>query len=276
MPGEMPHPLRIEFSPQGRPLGVLWAVSSWRINDSAITSPDVVKRLQPLLLAPGETTGPARRAVVSGNETTGLPIPGTGEYLSVFTQIGGSLIIQRRHGDPEQTLDVLRRYRLGGLLARASPHIVFYVSFIALFFYLLARRRLDATNAILLAALGIAGAASGFTAANANTLTATANVVQALSSALTFLILWSAGESLLRSVDPEYVATLDTLRLGRIGPRTGGALLLGLALGAGLAGVVVNTAHGSTVIAARALFAVFAVVGLLGAWVAYRATRDLR
>jgi MFS family permease len=48
------------------------------------------------------------------------------------------------------------------------------------------------------------------------------------------------------------------------------------AFGAGLAGVVVNTAHSSMVIAARALFAVFAVVGLLGAWVAYRATRDLR
>jgi hypothetical protein len=30
------------------------------------------------------------------------------------------------------------------------------------------------------------------------------------------------------------------------------------------------------VIAARALYVVFAVVGLLGAWVAYRATRDLR
>ena len=48
------------------------------------------------------------------------------------------------------------------------------------------------------------------------------------------------------------------------------------AFGAGVAGVVVNTAHSSTVIAARALFAVFAVVGLLGTWVAYRATRDLR
>ena len=48
------------------------------------------------------------------------------------------------------------------------------------------------------------------------------------------------------------------------------------AFGAGLAGVVVNAAHGSMVVAARALFAVFAVVGLLGAWVAYRATRDLR
>jgi len=48
------------------------------------------------------------------------------------------------------------------------------------------------------------------------------------------------------------------------------------AFGAGLAGVVVNTAHASMVIAARALYVVFAVVGLLGAWVAYRAIRDLR
>jgi predicted MFS family arabinose efflux permease len=44
------------------------------------------------------------------------------------------------------------------------------------------------------------------------------------------------------------------------------------AFGAGLAGVVVNTAHGSMVIAARALFAVFAAVSLLGAWAAHRAT----
>ena len=48
------------------------------------------------------------------------------------------------------------------------------------------------------------------------------------------------------------------------------------AFGAGLAGVVVNTAHGSTVIAARALFAVFAAVGLVGVWAARRATRAMR
>ena len=37
--------------------------------------------------------------------------------------------------------------------------------------------------------------------------------------------------------------------------------LISGAFGAGLAGVVVNTAHGNMVIAARALFAVFAAVG---------------
>jgi MFS family permease len=48
------------------------------------------------------------------------------------------------------------------------------------------------------------------------------------------------------------------------------------AFGAGVAGVVVNTAHSSMVIAARALFAVFAAVGLLGVWAAHRAIRAMR
>jgi len=53
--------------------------------------------------------------------------------------------------------------------------------------------------------------------------------------------------------------------------------LISGAFGAGLAGVVVNSAHGGgAVMAARALFAVFTVVGVAGAWAAYRATRGLR
>jgi MFS family permease len=47
------------------------------------------------------------------------------------------------------------------------------------------------------------------------------------------------------------------------------------AFGAGLAGVVVNSSQGGVVNAARALFAVFAAVGVLGAVTAYRAVREL-
>jgi hypothetical protein len=52
--------------------------------------------------------------------------------------------------------------------------------------------------------------------------------------------------------------------------------LISGAFGAGLAGVVVNSAHGGIVVAARALFAVFAAVGLAGALAAHRVTRGLR
>jgi MFS family permease len=48
------------------------------------------------------------------------------------------------------------------------------------------------------------------------------------------------------------------------------------AFGAGLAGVVVNSAPGGIVVAARALFAVFTAVGLIAALTAYRAIRELR
>jgi MFS family permease len=49
--------------------------------------------------------------------------------------------------------------------------------------------------------------------------------------------------------------------------------LISGAFGAGLAGVVVNSAHGGAVIAARWLFAIFAVLGALGAAASYRASR---
>jgi MFS family permease len=52
--------------------------------------------------------------------------------------------------------------------------------------------------------------------------------------------------------------------------------LISGAVGAGLAGVVVNSAHGGVVVAARALFAVFTVVGIAAVVTAYRASRHLR
>ena len=51
--------------------------------------------------------------------------------------------------------------------------------------------------------------------------------------------------------------------------------LISGAFGAGLAGVVVNSAHDDIVVAARALFAVFTVVGIAAGVTAYRAVRQL-
>jgi MFS family permease len=52
--------------------------------------------------------------------------------------------------------------------------------------------------------------------------------------------------------------------------------LIAGAFGAGVAGVVVNSAHGGAVVAARWLFAVFATLGVLGAVASYRASRGQR
>jgi hypothetical protein len=45
------------------------------------------------------------------------------------------------------------------------------------------------------------------------------------------------------------------------------------AFGAGLAGVIVNSAHGGAVMAARWLFVVFAALGVVGVVASYRAAR---
>jgi hypothetical protein len=55
--------------------------------------------------------------------------------------------------------------------------------------------------------------------------------------ALAILLTWSAGESLLRAVQPDFTTSLDTLRHGRLGPRGGRALLVDCAGGAALAGL---------------------------------------
>jgi MFS family permease len=52
--------------------------------------------------------------------------------------------------------------------------------------------------------------------------------------------------------------------------------LISGAFGAGLAGVVVNSAQGGVAIAAHWLFAVFAALGVVGALASYRATRGQR
>ena len=52
--------------------------------------------------------------------------------------------------------------------------------------------------------------------------------------------------------------------------------LISGAFGAGLAGVIVNSAHGGAVMAARWLFAVFATLGVVGAMASYRASRGQR
>jgi serine phosphatase RsbU (regulator of sigma subunit) len=59
---------------------------------------------------------------------------------------------------------------------------------------------------------------------------------------LTVFVLWSSGESLLRSQRFDFTTSLDTLRAGRLGPRGGRALLAGCGYGAGLAGLCLGLA----------------------------------
>jgi sigma-B regulation protein RsbU (phosphoserine phosphatase) len=106
------------------------------------------------------------------------------------------------------------------------------------FLALLMRSRIDLVNGALLAALALASVSPTWMRALQQPLfmLIPGLLFGAASKALWIFFVWSAGESLLRATDPQFTTSLDTLRRGRLGPRSGRGLLTGFALGSGLAG----------------------------------------
>ena len=111
---------------------------------------------------------------------------------------------------------------------------------VGIFLTLLLRARIDLVNGALLALLALLSASPRwllrFLIASP-WMVAVGWVLGAPGKALAILLTWSAGESLLRAVRPDFTTSLDTLRRGRLGPRGGRALLAGFAAGAALAGL---------------------------------------
>lgn len=244
--------LLIQLSPAGVPLDVKLTLPAIQFTSSAMESPAEVERLVPLLLAFGERAGAERRQAMGGVVVYIWPIAGRTEHIFAITAPGGVVEVHRDHGPTKLAADQLPEFSPGKLLLRVGGGMVLFFLAVGLFLVLLSRRRLDLANAALLAAAAAAGSAAGLAQAGLDTGQAINAGVSALLSAIWIALLWAAGESLLRSLDPQFVSTLDTLRLGRIGPRTGRALLFGLALGAGLAGAM--------------LLAAAAAAALPGAW----------
>ena len=65
--------------------------------------------------------------------------------------------------------------------------------------------------------------------------------IKLLHTAVWVFFAWAAGESFIRSSSPDFTTSLDALRVGRLGPRGGRALLSGLGLGAAFAGLSLAT-----------------------------------
>ncbi len=114
--------------------------------------------------------------------------------------------------------------------------IVGVLAVLVLFFVLLGRRQIDFVNGGLLAGVVLVTAAVACLAGDWSWLGAL-QVVGAAFLALWVFLVWSTGESFLRSVQTGLTLGLDTLRTGRLGPRGGQALLHGVATGAFLAGL---------------------------------------
>ncbi len=235
--------LDIAFSRDGQPVEIVW-------DDLAapVLSPpdlrfyeDLVRGLAPLLLAPGESIGESRK--VEGRSIASwrlIDVAGSSPGAHILATLSPPIevSIERLPGrlaqvpaSPEdhtaKTLAALLIYALAGLAVAG------------VFLSLVLHGRIDLANGAFLGAVVLL---SGnplrlFNLQASPWLTILIVFFSTPWRALGVFFAWSAGESLLRSLRPDFTTSLDTLRLGRLGPRGGRALLFGFALGAALAGL---------------------------------------
>lgn len=241
--GKEPRALTLEISPAGEVKALHWASQGlgmfFRI-DHPPASRQRQESFARLLLAPGESLGGLRETSVSGNPGFLAEIRGSSppEYLQIVAQAGGNVYIDRHPGGLQDGLRRAEDLNPFRILWRASPEILRFLGVLALFVVLTATGRIDVINAAFLTLLALAASLAPGLLGRHLGADPVAALLAAGSRAVWVFVVWSAGESFLRAVDPGFTTSLDSLRAGRLGPRGGRSLLYGLALGGLLAGLL--------------------------------------
>jgi sigma-B regulation protein RsbU (phosphoserine phosphatase) len=237
--------LRVDFSLDGRPWAVVWENPNSALFGSTDRAP--FERLgdsfASLLVAPGESLGPPMEGRLTGSPATWKAMNFAGAAPPQTLMIGitppQSVFADREAGwvgSPGSRPDEsVKKALLSGLL-----WLPLALAVVGIFLSLLLRSRIDLVNGAALGLVALLSASprwlSQFFSANP-WVTALGWTFEAPGRAVAILLTWSAGESLLRAVRPDFTTSLDTLRHGRLGPRGGRALLVGFAAGAALAGL---------------------------------------
>lgn len=235
--------LRIDFDTAGEPRLVGWGMRESEIFQATLRGRSVLPaerqaRLARLLLRPGETLGRVRFDDAAGGVgQSSVPIPGSdppqrirtlsvpGESFSAFREL------EEREQRPEIDMPV------ANLLLEVLPAALGVLTILGLFPILIGKRRIDLRTGALLAVASFTASALPVLFDDP-TWKSSFELLSIAFVALWVLVLWSTGESYLRSVHPGLTTTgLDALRSRRLGPRGGRALLAGVAGGATLAGL---------------------------------------
>jgi Stage II sporulation protein E (SpoIIE) len=230
----------VRFLPSGAPVVMGWGGIKEIVTDTIRqhrppASAAEQARFTRLLIRPGERLEPGGKVALPNNVGDSYPLAGSDppQHLFVAAPPGGSLVAGRKPGSPgwkgAGNDDVARVLLLG------LPLVAGFLTVIVLFVVLIGRRRIGFVNAAVLGAVVFAAAAMPSFAANPGWQGALEVLGTAFFACWAFLM-WSTGESYLRSVQPDLTVGLDALRLGRLGPRGARSLLYGIALGALLAG----------------------------------------
>ncbi|HEX4963002.1 MAG TPA: PP2C family protein-serine/threonine phosphatase [Thermoanaerobaculia bacterium] len=234
--------LSARFSTSGHPLAIRFGGSqetiSSAIHKDPVPAPEVQALFVRQLLRPGESLGQSRPGGLEGIQGMTYPVQGSRPPQKIVASaMPGSLLMIRqlepkpKGKDMRSTAETVARVLLVALPLIAGSCIAFI-----LFFVLLGRRRISIVNGAWLGGIVFVVAAVPTLAAEP-TWAGALILLGVLFIALWASILWSTGESYLRSAQPEVTVSLDALRAGRLGPRGGRALVWGIACGAGLAGL---------------------------------------
>ena len=233
--------LDVTFSPAGNPLAVSWSRAKRGLFENSGAPKPAAPRARvevfaQLLLAPRESLGASLRGgpeSPASSQGLDLRIPvrqsEPPQELEVKAAQGGSISVIREISTPADN-DTLAE-----ILVIVVPVVLGVLLLTGFFFYLLSQRRIDFVNGLALAAASVLMSLAGALAAW--TLEALGYALVALLGSFVLIVCWATAESFLRSVQPGFTTSLDTLRAGRLGPRGGRALVYGFGLGAILAGV---------------------------------------
>ncbi|HEV2855203.1 MAG TPA: PP2C family protein-serine/threonine phosphatase [Thermoanaerobaculia bacterium] len=234
--------LGVRFSLDGRPFEIHWetaALSPFGPIDRNQYEP-LAEIFERQVLAPGESFGPKREGRFMGTQSwrvwdvTGSSPPGQIQTLIVPPN---SVLAERRpkpSGGGEETPTNSASQLFLGLLAFTPWALAAAV----IFLFLLLKSRIDMVNGAVLALLALVSVHPRWLEDLQHPVwvVVVVLIVGVTGRALWIFLVWSAGESLLRATRPDFTTSLDSLLRGRLGPRGGRALLLGCALGGGLAG----------------------------------------
>jgi serine phosphatase RsbU (regulator of sigma subunit) len=229
--------LGIDFDLGGRPLALTWwspGMDSLLASGHRLFGQRFTETLASPALAPGESLGPPRTEIFGGYFLRMYPIIGSHPPEHLLVGSPGNVMVGRLAGPlNEESVAKARAFMAHGLSA-LSWTLFAFAAVAAVFLVLLLQSRIGIANGAALALLALL-TLSPVPTHVVGWISSTVGLM-AVKAAWIFL-LWSSAESLLRVASPEFTTSLDALRAGRLGPRGGRGILLGVAFGAAVAGL---------------------------------------
>ncbi|HEX3526302.1 MAG TPA: PP2C family protein-serine/threonine phosphatase [Thermoanaerobaculia bacterium] len=227
----------------GEERSVIWVAPTPVLSSRAPIAHPPVELFASSLLRPGEALGLPRPLLFGGSSVTVYPLAGASpphHLMSLDLQQQQGFLIGRVPGSAEETVSLIEAQNIWLFLPRIATGVGGVLGAFAtgiLFLVLWSRRRIDFVNGAILGLVILAITAPVVVSGGVSWGDAATSLMGAALRALGVFVVWSVGESLLRTADSTFTTSLDSLRAGRLGPRGGQSLLNGLALGAGLAGL---------------------------------------